>query len=589
MNLSLRDDATSAQEKQRFWEESGWRRLRAWKAVKFLLEIVLGAWAIYNTVRYFIAYSIYSSREGQAVALALGSVSAVCFASIMCEAALAASQPELIAAQLPSQTSLLLRTIILSLGSFFLLASSVVNLALTIVWRHSALRELDIDSRCRLDVDVVWSISSSTSMCSGANWTAWLSLAVFRIAFTFVLSLSLLITASQCQPIRRSSYYTSYRPHYRRRGSGRASSTLVDGATLRSVITPPECRSSSTLTSQSTVIPPLRRSSHSTVGSKKASQYNSNTNIDRHSMPTRTSSTVDRSLSVASHQTANQDNQDMCEDDRQPFTPQDPLARLDPALIQRGLADAIYLSPSSFNASSTRGDHDLNQFIDQFRVLVNQIARETEEAVEYAHPDTYVREVDSDSDTDESDLGSPRSLEFHNPDFPFGFPQIPPRTLGYDEFGQPYPPDEPVRILNGYIRRMPTIESLGSREVVSSIWSHMDSDRAGGLSIHSLSRPSTRGMTEFAGSEPTSQANSLRLNIAAALASSNGVSRPLTSESSAGHSHHSGDRPSTSRSTFSYHSGNAGAVTGSGNLSSPNSTPSSDGFLSLSEEARSAN
>jgi hypothetical protein len=50
----------------------------------------------------------------------------------------------------------------------------------------------------------------------------------------------------------------------------------------------------------------------------------------------------------------------------------------------------------------------------------------------------------------------------------FNLPPIFP-ALGYNEFGLPYPPDQNVRMLNGYIRRMPTIESSGSGEVGSSM------------------------------------------------------------------------------------------------------------------------
>lgn len=42
-------------------------------------------------------------------------------------------------------------------------------------------------------------------------------------------------------------------------------------------------------------------------------------------------------------------------------------------------------------------------------------------------------------------------------------------VVGYNEFGLPYPADEQVAMLNGYVRRMPTIESMGSREMGSSV------------------------------------------------------------------------------------------------------------------------
>ncbi|KAK7045403.1 hypothetical protein VNI00_007656 [Paramarasmius palmivorus] len=613
MNISLQDDPSS--EKRGFWEDLAWRRLRAWKAVKLVLEVVLGTWAVYNAVRYFLSYPKYSSLEGRAVALVLGSISAVCFALFLCEVAVAAIQPRPATAQSPSPISLLLRATILYIGCFFLSTSSVINLALTIAWRGAGELELATDSRCNLDIDTIWSVSSSKPQCPDFNWTAWLSLAIFRVAFTLILSLSLLIASSQCEVSHHPCYYTSYRPRHRHRrtDSKGASSTLIGGSTLRKFVTPPTRRSSSTM-SQSTVYPSLRHPSRSSVSSRKTSHQSAA--VDHYS--TRTSHTFSNPEPPQSPTIPQTSVRDSCDEERQQCTPtpQDPLARLDPALLQQRLADAIYLSPSQFSDSSTN-EEELNDFVVRFRSLVNQVARETEEAMAYARPDTYVREVDSDSESEESDLGSPTSLEFQNYELPFGFPRMPPRTLGYDEFGRPYPPDDHVRILNRYVRRMPTIESMGSREV-ASIWSYRDHARVGSPSVgspsvQSLSRPSTRGRTDMTSSEPPSRANSLRLNIAAALATGHGISRPHTSGGSSTHSHHSGDfshdrtrgelisptrsgssRPSTSRSTFSYHTintstSNAAAIghgSGHGSPSSSNSTPSSDGFLSLSDDAR---
>lgn len=87
---------------------------------------------------------------------------------------------------------------------------------------------------------------------------------------------------------------------------------------------------------------------------------------------------------------------------------------------------------------------------------------------------------------------------------------IPP-TLGYNEFGLPYPPDQPVRILNGYVRRMPTIESMGSGELAGS------SIGRGNGSLYTSSRPPTRNTLlsfastdyEYTHSRPPSRSNSL--------------------------------------------------------------------------------
>ncbi|KAK7044095.1 hypothetical protein VNI00_007811 [Paramarasmius palmivorus] len=613
MSLSLDGDPASAREKRGHWEESVRRRLRIWRGVKVLFEVVLGAWAIYNTVRYFIAYTIYSSREGEAVSLALGTSTAVGFAFFLCEAALAGFQSRLIAVHVPLRSLLISRTILLYIACFFLCAPSVVNLVVTIIWRHSHSTELDTDSRCQLDIDIIWSINPSKSICAYDNWTAWLALAIFRVAFTLVLSASLLITTSQYNLTRRPSHYTSYRRRHHRPRQGNGSQPEV--STLSTTATSRPSPSASRAPSHS-----LRHPSHSTVASHATLRQNTST--DRRSVRTsQASSTLDPPLSATSHQSSSQHT---CEDNPSPPASVD---HFNPTLVQQRLTDAIYHSPtpSYDNSASMRDDHELNNFVDRFRMLVSQIARETEEAIEYARPDTYVTEVNSDSDSD-SDSDSRRSPEFFNADYPLGYPphMIPP-TLGYDEFGRPYPPEDHVRILNSYIRRMPTIESLGSREVASSTNSYRDHERLGSLSIHTLSRPPTRTMTltDFTGSEPPSRANSLSLNMAALAGSgtngSNGVFQPPTpggnstshqsiSEtgewagdrdrtdqdspvelSDAGRSgsqrSQRSSRPSISRSTFSYYTAASGVVpAGNGNTSSPAQTPSSGGFASLPDD-----
>ena len=87
-------------------------------------------------------------------------------------------------------------------------------------------------------------------------------------------------------------------------------------------------------------------------------------------------------------------------------------------------------------------------------------------------------------------------------------------TQGYYE---PFPTGEEetnyVPVVGHFIQRMPTIESLGSREVTSI------SSQRGDRSVHTLSRPPTRAttltnmMSELSGSQPPSRSNSLTASI----------------------------------------------------------------------------
>jgi hypothetical protein len=128
-----------------------------------------------------------------------------------------------------------------------------------------------------------------------------------------------------------------------------------------------------------------------------------------------------------------------------------------------------------------------NSFVDRFRALISQIRRETDLGIEYARPDIALDEDD------------------HS----FSMPPIPP-AVGYDEFGRPYPPEQQVSFLNGYIRRMPTIESMGSREM-GSISTGLTTSRR---STATFSRPTTQlntfTVSEYssAGSHPMSQDSS---------------------------------------------------------------------------------
>lgn len=113
-------------------------------------------------------------------------------------------------------------------------------------------------------------------------------------------------------------------------------------------------------------------------------------------------------------------------------------------------------------------DADLHGFIDRFRSLVDQITRETEEGIALAQDDGP------------GYYGSPLShdIEDLRPNHRSPFP-----SDDYDDY---------VPVLGRTIHRMPTIESLGSREVMSLATSSIHRASPG---PHHMSRPSTRSNT----------------------------------------------------------------------------------------------
>lgn len=160
-------------------------------------------------------------------------------------------------------------------------------------------------------------------------------------------------------------------------------------------------------------------------------------------------------------------------------------------------------------------DGESNSFVRRFRALISQITRETEEGIAFARSDSSNsshRAVDTppnDSPELGAEVANRNDYGYDNED---GF-YTSSATQTYDPYEkhQQYPVGEEIRILNGFIRRMPTIESMGSHELRSSIGApstNRDFERMG--------RPPTRNTfgswvsTELSStSEPHSGANSL--------------------------------------------------------------------------------
>ena len=116
----------------------------------------------------------------------------------------------------------------------------------------------------------------------------------------------------------------------------------------------------------------------------------------------------------------------------------------------------------------TMSDADLHGFVDRFRFLVDQITRETEEGIALAQndrPGHYVSPMAHDIE----DLRPSHRSPFPSDD-----------------------DDDYVPVLGRTVHRMPTIESLGSREVMSLATSSLHRASPG---PHHMSRPSTRSNT----------------------------------------------------------------------------------------------
>ena len=156
------------------------------------------------------------------------------------------------------------------------------------------------------------------------------------------------------------------------------------------------------------------------------------------------------------------------------------------------------IEPINFARSTTESENEdeANELMDRFQFMVPQTTQETDKASDRAHLDhspspedlNHIPTGDLPPSYEEGDdFNDTRVGQINNNNI-FNLPPVFP-ALGYNEFGLPYPPDQNIRVLNGYIKRMPTIESMGSGEVGSSIGASSNRARE---SFLTSSRPPTR-------------------------------------------------------------------------------------------------
>ncbi|KDR78295.1 hypothetical protein GALMADRAFT_245399 [Galerina marginata CBS 339.88] len=450
---------------------------------KLAFEIVISAWAVYNTVRYFMAFVIYGreASTGQIFCLALGISTGLSFALTFCSFVLSAIRYNLLTHSQAYKYLTRICPTMNYLSSILLLAPAVANFVLLFTWRNSPNSRYNLQQRCHLDIDNVWSASVNPCTNKSPSWSLLVILSTLRLFFTSLIlvayhTFTFLYPDSQQSPL-----------HHRLRS---ASETFSPAG-----------------------------GNHSSLA--MMARHNQDLRAQHH--------TSDVSL----------DDATLRGDISPPFTPSRiHLMRSRSSGFSGETAHGEPLSFGRITLPDSEGDRDQN-YTDRFRSLLAQITQETEEALEYARhdqPSSLENDIEitpaslppsySQGDYDDDEYDDHDSQIQVDHDNVFNLPPIPP-SLGYNEFGLPYPPDQDVRMLNGYIRRMPTIESMGSGEVGSSMGA--SSARPGG-SIYTSSRPPTRNTLlsfssvdyEAGGSNPPSRANSLsaRAELLAGLAAS---------------------------------------------------------------------
>lgn len=309
--------------------------------------------------------------------------------------------------RIPPRASHVIRKSIRSIAAFLIFAPALANVVFLFLWKDSDDQEISFKSRCHVDIDLVW--STFQDQCSAPPaWGVWLALGLARLAITLVvLAAYLVVSLSYGRTLKLSTAH-------RLSALTPYETTIVpSSATPMMKETPTSQRHSK------------HRPSHSTL--------NSNVESIPPSVPT--------PIARATSSTSSEDEYAM----RHP----------PPGLVYNNQTTEKNTDNSDTHFRTTSQDTDdtlshsrLSDEGDEDEQIEDYSSQPTSYAPYTTYPPLYTSQ-------------SPYS---------YNLPPVPP-SIGYNEFGQPYPPDEPLSVLHGIIRRMPTIESMGSRELGSVVTS----------------------------------------------------------------------------------------------------------------------
>ncbi|OJT11186.1 hypothetical protein TRAPUB_12293 [Trametes pubescens] len=505
--LTLHGDAVTPRERRSLWERSVRKRLQRlrwagrvllgiiceWLVVPCVLEWAThlsslaseGSWAVYNTVRYYVGAMLHLYRDRQIINLVLGSCAAMSLACLLVSIIIAASAPHFGWYYRPRSTHVLLQDFLNYSSSLCLFAPAVVNFVLVFLWRDASDTVNSLRGRCHWDIDVVW--SGIGGQCdSSPAWGYWFAGALIRLLVTAVILIAYhavsykYIVTRQPSRRRHTSIFrysaASFPPPSTRTGTTASSRSFhpVNTATTASSTpapvsaegsqSPPAMRDRAVSLTNSE--PRALRSARSRIMSQDVSPAGSK--VIRRAVSATALKPSGRQEPMREVSPTSSDEEDLSE-----FGVEDRFGRPLHRFPGSSYSSVPMASPSRGEGSSTGADAwdpvpdaELNTFAVQFRALVEQVTRETDEAVQYAQHDRYT---------------------------PSGY------YSGADR-------EDAARVVVGRtIHRMPTIESLGSHEVVSL------------ASTRGVSRPSTRSNTLTGLDVPPSRSNSRSNSLDAAV------------------------------------------------------------------------
>jgi len=360
---------------------------------------LLAVWAIYNTIRYFLSFPGFFSRQRQIISLCLGTSTTLCVAVLVSSLLLAVLNP--CAHGDPSSVIEFTRGLALPyLASFLLVAPAIANLILVVMWRTSNDPHTTLRGRCHWDIDVVW--SGVGLVCDRSpSFASWLSGAVSRLCITSLVIATHHVVLHKYRIICQDAEIIDRGPYTRFPKS-------VYAYRRKSVTT---AGSGGTRTSRPQSF------------ADRAESISPPPNVYMHAEPTLRAppSTSDETTQMLSRIPTNDES-------------------------------GIHLGPSP----SPHEDVDLHNFVDRFRSMVHQAARDTEEGLSGLGGLDYASPESSDDDH-----------RVHLEDGQHEFNPYAPENLLYDMDGRPIEvsvdPSQ-VQVFGRMVHRMPTITSVGSGE-----------------------------------------------------------------------------------------------------------------------------
>lgn len=478
--VNLSSDPIDATEYQSIEErEIKARRRGRLRSAVVALEFLFGLWGMYTTTRYFLAFATASDHTQRIFALALGITSAVAIATNI----LSITSP-LFHDHLHVRSWSRMRFLFRACYLLLLLSASTTNLVLVAAWHPN--------NRCKWDIDLSWYISTvntPSTRCHPTSFMVWIIAAALRQLVTSIITV-LFIYVAHAFHLTSSQFHT---PTQRNRRPYRPAFSFTDPEDTSPTDTTP-CSSSTLSTFKHVFTSPFIRPSQKQLGRSNSTLARSNSSgtivpftagmpaspskgklLNNNAMPpswlansgVSLSANAKTSISRYPSWASAEDNMNfkMEAADQQvpeegtptrsrilrhtshPWASQNGLAVPAERMTLEGISDQTHFGSTAMReVANTDAGHGYDSDADK------ESDRSTTESEilshiygqSYHYPPTILHDPSSspsDGNTHDGGSNSPKSDS----------------TAGED--------DEYIPIMGGYVRRMSTIESLGSREV----------------------------------------------------------------------------------------------------------------------------